>query len=70
MENPAQKLFRLKHQLLSALLEKPSKLWTDAEVELGYILSKDEDIQKTLELARRKSENSKLESGKVPYQGT
>jgi len=52
--NPQARIINLKHQLLGALLEKPSKYWTDEELDLAELLSKDSDIQKTLEAVRKK----------------
>lgn len=58
--NPERDLSYAKHFLLRALLLKPTELWTESEIEIGYHLMKDADIQKTLTLAdellkRRKS---------------
>lgn len=46
--NPQQELSLAKHQLYRLLLEKPSKYWTETELEIAFQLSKDVDIQKTL----------------------
>ena len=51
--NPQERINVLKHQLYSALLQKPDKLWTDNEVDIAYALSKDESIQATLTEADR-----------------
>ena len=50
-EDSQQRIINLKHQLYSAILDKPKELWTDTELELAYILAQDRDIQKTLSKA-------------------
>jgi hypothetical protein len=47
--NPKEELFLAKCKLYRLLLMKPSDLWTESEVNVGYELSKDLQIQELLE---------------------
>ena len=50
--DPRKELILLKHRLLGKILEKPADLLTDSEVDIGYALAKDPDIQKTMKTMR------------------
>ena len=48
-EVTSRHISKLKHELYNILLKKPITLLTESEVNLMYVLSKDKEIQGTLE---------------------